>query len=292
MLIAIEDDTYRELKAKLESPAYAQAIAAALADLRSPEAATTILPAKKTVGSVAVVSLSGLMTQKPTLFSMLFGGTSTEQFAREVVASMSDPRIGAVVMAMDSPGGSVHGVEEAASAIRGSRGSKPLVGIANPMAGSAAYWLLSQADPGSVYSSPSGITGSIGAMKEHLDMSEAMAKEGVKLTILKYGEHKGDGHPGQPLSDAATAHAQETVNRFGQQFEADVAKGRGVSEARVRSGFGQGRTFHAEAAKDAGLIDGIVTLDALLSKLSGRKVQNVGAEARALLAEADELDVR
>jgi signal peptide peptidase SppA len=293
MLIAIEEGAYYELKAKLESPAYAPAIAQAIAGLRSPEAATSILPAKKTVGAVAVVSLSGFMTQKPNIFSMIFGGTSTEAFAREVVAAMNDPKIGAVVMAGDSPGGSVHGVEEAAAAIRGTRGQKPLVAVASPMAASAAYWLLSQADPGALYTTPSGITGSIGAMVEHADVSEALAKEGIKLTVIKYGVNKAEGHPSQALGEDALAHAQATVNRFGQQFEADVAKGRGVTEAKVRKDFGQGRTFHAEAAKEAGLVDGIASLESVLTKLSGRKVESVAAETSqaAYRAEADALEL-
>jgi signal peptide peptidase SppA len=268
MLLAIAEETFWDWKAKIESPSYAAAVAEAYAVLRTPEAATTIVPGKKSVGSVAVIGLSGFMTQKPNIFSMLFGGTSTEAFAREVAAAMGESSIGAVVMNIDSPGGSVHGVPEAAAVIRAARGSKPLYAVSNPMAGSAAYWLMAQADKGRTFSIPSGIVGSIGTMVEHVDMTEALAKNGIKVTIIKHGQNKAEGHPSRALSADAEAHTQTIVDALGGHFEADVAAGREVTPNRVRADFGQGMMFHSAAAVAAGLVDGVATLDEVLASLT------------------------
>lgn len=273
MLLAITDEAFWEWKAKLEAPGYSGAIAQAVAEMRGPEAATTIVPGRKSIGSIAVISLTGFMTHRPTLFSMIFGGTSTEGFAREVVAALNDSSIGGVLMNVDSPGGSVYGLPEAAAAIRGARGGKPLFAIANPMAGSAAYYLAAQADKGGLFSTPSGLAGSVGTLVEHLEESEAFAKAGLKFTLIKYGQNKGEGHPSQPLSEDALSHTQVIVDAFGRQFEADVAKGRGISVETVRADFGQGRVFHAEAAKAAGLVDDIATIDEVVGRLArGRAV--------------------
>lgn len=240
----------------------------------SVEAAAKLIPARRSVGSVAVVPLNGFMTQKPTLMSMLFGGTSTEGFAAEVVAALRDPSIGAVVMAIDSPGGSVHGVPEAAAAIRGARGDKPLFAVANPMMASAALWLGGQADE--VIGAPSSITGSVGAMAEHMDLSAALEKQGVKVEVIRYGQHKGEGHPAMPLDDESRAGLQAKVDYFGRMFEADLAKGRGISVEKVRSDFGQGATFTADRALAAGIIDGIDTLDEVIrSAANGRRPKNM-----------------
>ena len=285
MLLALTDEALLEWRTEVEALFRSGAIGEIYAALRSPEAATTIMPSRKTSGSVAVIGLSGMMSQKPTLFSMIFGGTSTEGFAREVVAALNDPSIGAVVMNVDSPGGSVHGLTEAAAAIRAARGSKPLLAVANPMAGSAAYWMASQADKGSVYATPSGLVGSVGAMVEHVDASAAIEKSGLKLTVLTYGKNKALGHRGQPLSEDAIASTQATVDYFGRLFESDVAKGRGISTAKVHSDYGEGRVFDAQSGLTAGLVDGVATLDEVVGKLVGRR-----PAASGLRAEADALD--
>jgi signal peptide peptidase SppA len=286
MLLAIMDEAFNEWRGQVDALFRSGAIGATLLAMRSPEAATSILPGRKSVGSVAVISLSGMMSQKPSLWSVIFGGTSTEAFAREVVGALNDSSIGSVIMNIDSPGGSVHGLPEAAAAIRGARGGKPLLAVANPMAGSAAYYMASQADPGSVYATPSGLVGSIGTIVEHFDFSGRMEKEGIKLTVLRYGKNKGGGHPGMPLSEDATAQTQAVVDSFGRAFEADVAAGRGISVDKVRSSYGQGQVFHAESGMAAGLVDGIATLDQLVGKMANR----LGPRQAGARAEADALD--
>jgi signal peptide peptidase SppA len=245
---------------------------------RSLEAAARLIPARRAVGSVAVIPIRGFLTQKPSLFSMLFGGTSYEGVAADVEAAAADASVGAIVLDVDSPGGSVQGNAEAAERIRAVRGSKPIFAVANPFATSAAYFLASQADE--VIGLPTSLTGSIGVIMEHVDMSEALAKEGVKVTVLTYGKNKAMGHPAQPLGDEALATIQARLDYFGRMFEAGVAKGRGISVEAVRKDFGEGAYFTADEALRRGIIDRIDTLDEVIRQAAnGRRPASMGPRA-------------
>jgi signal peptide peptidase SppA len=248
------------------------------------EAAARLIPARKSVGSVAVIPLSGFLSQKPSLFSMLFGGTSVEAFAREVVAALGDQSIGAVVLDVDSPGGEVFGVTEAATAIRAARGTKPLVAVANPIAASAAYWLASQADE--VVVTPSGLAGSVGVFTVHQDVSKALEQQGVGVRFISYGRRKTEGNPVEPLSEDALASIQVRVDEAGRTFEADVAKGRGVSVAKVHSDFGEGGILTASQAVAAGAADRVATLEEVVGRLvDGRRPKGSARAYDAKLAE-------
>jgi signal peptide peptidase SppA len=255
-VFSIPEDTFRLWSAAAE--AVNPEVVAALD-------AATLVPGRSSVGSVAILSVRGYVSQRPSAFSFLFGGVSTEALAREVESLVADPSVGAIILDVDSPGGTVSGVPEAAARLRALRGSKPIVALTNALNASAAYWMTSQAD--AVYSTPSGFTGSIGVYTMHLDMSAALERDGLKVRIVKYGQRKADANPYEPLSEEALAAMQADVDYFGALFEADVAKGRRVSASRVNADFGQGSTFTAAAALEAGLVDGISTLDDLVAKL-------------------------
>jgi signal peptide peptidase SppA len=198
-----------------------------------------------------------------------------------VKGALADPDVGAVLLDLDSPGGVVDGIPEAAATLRAMRGSKPIVAVANGMAASAAYWLASQADEMSV--TPSGAVGSIGVYATHRDMSGAGKLQGVATTLVSAGKHKTEGNPWEPLSDEARAAIQHDVDHFYNLFTADVAKGRGVKQADVKTGYGEGRVMNAKDALAAGLVDRVETLGEAATRLSRR-----GAETSTARAEANE----
>lgn len=262
-VLAIEPDTYRrwteEARVHSTDPSL-------LEQLRSPEAAARLTPTKKSVGDIAVVNLTGFITQKPSLMSMLFGGTSTEGLVSMISAAMSDPSIGAVVMNVDSPGGVVFGVPEAATAIRSMRGTKPFIAIANPLAASAGYYLASQADE--MVMAPSALVGSIGVKVTHVDESKAIEQAGLSVTEITYGRRKTEESSIGPLSDEARASIQSRVDYYGKLFETDVAKGRRTSVASVRANYGEGAMFTADGAKANGLVDRVATLEQVIAGLA------------------------
>ena len=86
----------------------------------------------------------------------------TEAFGAAFDRAAADSSIGAIVLNIDSPGGSVYGVEELADKIYKARGTKPVYAVANSLAASAAYWIGSAASQ--LYVTPSGEVGSIGVL--------------------------------------------------------------------------------------------------------------------------------
>lgn len=219
-----------------------------------------------TAGTIAVLPLYGVITPHSSLMSEISGGTSIDAFRQTFRDLVADPNIGAIVLDVDSPGGMTDLIPEMAAEIRGARGSKPIVAVANTLAASAAYWLASQADE--LIVTPSGEVGSIGVYAIHDDMSRAMDAEGVTRTYIKAGKFKTEGNPFEPLSDEARAAMQATVDEFYGMLVADVAKGRGVKAADVRDGFGEGRVVTAKNAVSLGMADRVATFDETIAKLA------------------------
>lgn len=229
-------------------------------------------------GAIAVMSVMGVIAQRMNLMSAFSGGTSTEQMGREFDALVADPQISAIVLNIDSPGGSVFGVPELADKIFKARGSKPIVAVSNSEMASAAYYLGSQADQ--VVATPSSLTGSIGVIASHVDESELLANEGVKVTYISAGKYKAEGNPAEPLNDEARGALQHIVDQYYGQFVAAVARGRGVSATDVRNGFGQGRVLTARDALRAGMVDRIATLDEVISDLQrGKRPARMAAQS-------------
>lgn len=231
-------------------------------------------------GSVAVIPIYGVLSQRMNLMSMMSGGTSTEQLSDQVRQAMADDDVGAIVFDVDSPGGNVNGIPELADELFGYRGQKPMVAVVNPLNASAAYWLTSQMNE--IVITPSGQTGSIGVVAMHQDVSGALANEGVAVNLITAGKYKAEGNPYQPLDDEARDAIQSSVNDYYGMFVDAVARGRGVKASDVRNGFGEGRVLGAKAAVSAGLADRVDTLKGTIARLSsGQGRARVKAEAPA-----------
>jgi HK97 family phage major capsid protein len=107
----------------------------------------------------------------------------------------------------------------------------------------------------------------------HADESEAMAKEGIRHTLISAGKYKTEGNPYEPLTAEAKAATQAAIDDVYGLFVADVAKHRGVTPQAVKDGYGQGRALRGKAAIRAGLADRIGTLDSVIQELgaTGRR---------------------
>jgi len=220
-------------------------------------------------GAIAVIGVNGPIAYRPNIFTALFGGsavTTTRSYLRDALA---DESVSAIVMSFNTPGGDVTGITELASEIRAARGKKPIIAQVDAMAASAGYWLASSCDV--IVATPSGLVGSIGVITAHVDESERLAKDGRKVTIISAGKYKSEGTSVAPLSDDALVAIQARVDEAYNVFVGDVAKGRNTKASDVRNGYGEGRCLSAVAAKAAGLIDRIATMDETLARLTGRR---------------------
>lgn len=222
---------------------------------------------------VAVIPIHGVIEQRESIWTEYGFGTSTEGIISRVNAAVADSAVKGIVLDIDSPGGTVPGVQEAADAIFEASHEKPIVAVANSLMASAAYWLGSAA--GRIVAAPGSDIGSIGVYMAHIDISKALANDGVKVTIIKAGKYKAEGNPWEPLASEAVENWQSEVESIYRDFLASVAKARGVSVATVRSDYGQGRTMLAGDAMKAGMVDRVATLSAVISELGGNKMRGV-----------------
>lgn len=240
-------------------------------------------PRATTPGTVALIPIQGIIAHRANMVQSVSGpgGTSIEQLTSSFRQAMSDPNVKAIVFDVDSPGGSVSGVDELASEIIAARGQKKMVAVANALAASAAYYLASAADE--VVVTPSGNVGSIGVFYGHEDISKKLENEGVKVTLISAGKYKTEGSQFAPLSEEAAANLQAWVDSYYTMFVQSVAKGRGVTPQAVRGGFGQGRVVKAKEAVDQGMADRVATLDQTLERLGvGPLAQRPRASASTL----------
>jgi signal peptide peptidase SppA len=229
----------------------------AFAAIKSEAHARTPGPSKSE-GSVVVIPVTSVLTARGGTVNSA-ETTSAFGLADTMRAAAMEKSIHAIVLEVDSPGGEVYGIAEAAAAIREARAAKPVVSVATALAASAGYWLFSQADEGFV--TPSGEVGSIGVYGLHEDRSKAMETAGRKVTLVSAGKYKVERAPFGPLSEEALGAMQADVDRYYEMFVKDVAKGRRAKVEQVRSGFGEGRLVGASAAVTAGMADRVGTLD-------------------------------
>lgn len=245
-------------------------------------------PRTKDGSTIAVLPLTGTISHRMGMLSEASGGISTERFTQWLRAAVADPSVKAIVIDADSPGGTVDGVPELADEIARATKTKPVVGVANSMAASAAYWLLSQCSE--LVVTPSGTVGSVGVFASHEDVSKMYDQLGLKVSLISAGKFKTEGNPYEPLSDEARQDFQGQVNDYYDMFTKAVARGRNTDQKTVKAGFGEGRMVLATQAVKENMADRVATLDQTLVKLGAK---NGSPKATAFAAAAfveDEMD--
>lgn len=223
---------------------------------------------KNVNGDIAIMELTGTIAQRMGIMEAASGGTSTEAFGIKFDELANDPKIKAIVMDVDSPGGSAFGLEELSTKIRQARKpGRPIIAIANSLMASAAYYIASAADE--IVATPGGQVGSIGTILVHTDISKTNEMIGIKKTIIKAPLNKGESNPFEPLSEGDAVALQNTVDQYYDMFVSAVATNRSISKATVKTDFGQGRLLTTRDALAAGMIDRIGTLESVVSRLRG-----------------------
>jgi len=238
-------------------------VAAALP--RQAEPQPPIMVPSKGGKSVAVVRMERtLMKQRPSL-----GGTSTVDLRRQVRSAANDPNVSGILLAIDSPGGTVAGTDDLAREVRAARKKKPTWAFVEDLGASAAYWVASQA--GAIYAnSPTALVGSIGTVMTVYDESKAAESGGVRPLVFATGPLKGTGEPGVPVTEEQATYLQGIVNGTQESFDAAVRSGRGLSAAEL-SAVRSGGVFLAAEAQRLRLIDGIKSFDATLDALAAAR---------------------
>lgn len=243
------------------------------------EASKTIRAVK---GRVGVIPIYGVTDQRLTPELEKAGGTPLDFVAAAFESLLANEKIGAIVLHFDSPGGSVHGVQELADQIYSARSVKPIYAMADTMMCSAAFWLGTSASM--VISTPAGgadAIGSVGVRVMHVDQSKADEAEGFKFTYVHAGKHKVEFNPHAPLAPESLAEAQARVDDIYDVFVGTLKRNRGTSAEDVRRNYGEGRTVTPTQALKAGMIDRVMPMHELLAKLTGSGSSSAGAHHAA-----------
>ncbi|MBB6319252.1 signal peptide peptidase SppA [Paraburkholderia tropica] len=218
---------------------------------------------------VAIVPVMGVLAKRANLFQSVSGGASTQIIGNMVNQAADDPSVKAIVLSVDSPGGAVDGVQQLADKVRAVRGKKPIVTVADGQMASGGYWIGSAADE--VYiADRTTVVGSIGVVYTHTDTSKQDEARGVKRTDITAGKYKRIAGQHEPLSDEGRATIQVQADHLYSVFVHDVAENRKVPVDQVLSDMADGRVFVGQQAIDAGLVDGVATLDDVVARLSGK----------------------
>ncbi len=221
---------------------------------------------------VAIIEIHGVIGKKMNMFTRISGGVSTQILKKDFAEAMADPVVKAVLLDVDSPGGTVDGTEELAQAIYEARqsGEKPIVAYTDGLMASAAYWIASGAER--IYiSGDTPWIGSIGVVTSHVDYSKWEEKMGVKTTEIYAGRYKRIDSEYAPLSQEGRGYLQSQVDYIYSLFAATVAKARPNLVIDTDEGpipWADGRIFIGKQAIEAGLVDGVSTRERIIEGLS------------------------
>jgi len=232
----------------------------------------------RVIRGVAIIDVVGILAHRVGMSPDSTRIQGYEDLGNQLSKAIQDSQVSSILLNIDSPGGEVSGAFQFAEQVYLSRGIKPIHAIASDCAASAAYLIASAADSLSMTST--ALVGSIGVVMRHIDVSEAMEKQGVHVTHIYAGEQKIDGHPYAPLPKEVYDRFKASVDYYYDLFVEAVAKHRpALTPSVIRST--EAGMFVADKALVLGLVDRIETTDQLLMRLQENIVptENVINEA-------------
>jgi len=230
------------------------------------------------LNGVGVIHLDGVLARRANLFMQISGGTSTELALAQFRAALADREASSILLAIDSPGGTVDGTQELAETIFANRGKKPIVAVALGTIASAAYWIGAAADQ--LYlASDTTMVGSIGVVATHVDISQAEHNIGIKTTEIAAGKYKRIASQYAPLTQEGRATMQDMVDQIYTAFVNDVATFRGRSVETVIQDMADGKIFIGSKAVQVGLADGFAQEQDVLSALQQGRTRGIGKQA-------------
>ena len=206
---------------------------------------------------VAVIRIEGpIMAGEAT--DSLFGENvaSTGTIMAELRAAPKDKSVKAVLLRINSPGGSVTAAEEIGREIKRLKAEtgKPVITSMGDTAASAGYWLAACSDK--IYANSSTLTGSIGVYIPYMNTEDLYKKIGISGTKIKSGEYKDILSNERPMTPAERELLQNMVNEMYEQFVGVVSEGRKMPVDKVKS-LADGRVYTGKQAKELGLVDEI-----------------------------------
>ncbi len=200
-------------------------------------------------GNVALIPIEGPITVggQRTLGESSVSSTSTVQFIKE---AEENPTIEAIVLSINSPGGSAVASDEIAQALKHT--TKPTIALIREVGASGGYWIASATDH--IIANRMSITGSIGVISSYLEFSGLMKEYGVGYERLVSGKFKDVGTPFKKLDASEKALLQGKIDTIHDYFVDEIAQNRNLEKDLVAK-LATGEFFLGSEALEYGLVD-------------------------------------
>ena len=204
---------------------------------------------------VGVIRIEGPITGGASGAGLLGATAGADTIINLLHSARDDDRVKAVVLRLNTPGGSAAAAEEIGVEIRRLReAGKVVVASMGDTAASGGYWIAALADH--IVASPATLTGSIGVIMELTNLEGLYERLGIEVETIKSGEHKDIGSPTRDLTAEERDLLQGLVDDIFDQFVSVVVEGRGLSREAVLA-VADGRVFTGRQAVAAGLVDSL-----------------------------------
>ncbi len=181
-----------------------------------------------------------------------------DSFARQIRRLRQDEDVKAVVLRINSPGGSVTGSDVIQREVQLTRQKKPVIVSMGNYAASGGYWIATAADH--IFAEPSTITGSIGVFGLQFNVQKLANSNGLAWDVVKTSRYADSTTVSRPKTPQELAIAQKSVNQIYNQFLNKVAQSRKIPKPKVAQ-IAQGRVWSGQDAKKLGLVDEIGGID-------------------------------
>jgi protease-4 len=212
---------------------------------------TTVAPSKNSEDKIAMIRLTGLIS-----FGRMGGdGNMVDELKEAFLQAENDPRVKAIVLSVDSPGGEVTAGDTLHHALQKLQAKKPVVVFLNSIGTSAAYYI---ACAGSwIMCTETTFTGSIGVIISTLNYKELFGKVGLQSVIFKSGKFKDALNGARELTEEERSYFQGLVMQTYDRFLKIVATARKLDPEMLRVGMADGRVMSGKDAYAAKLVDQI-----------------------------------
>jgi len=218
---------------------------------------------------VAVIYVDGDITDGASKIIPLVGQKTAggETLVKAISEAREDPSIGAIILRIDSPGGSALASELIAREVFATRGVKPILCSMSNLAASGGYFAAAGCDL--IFAEPMTITGSIGIFFGKFDLSGLLKKVGITIDTFKRGARSDAESMFRPYTDVERVALLDKLRYSYGRFVAAVAEGRGLTKDAVDAA-GRGHVYSGDQAKPLRLVDRLGGLGDALDEARAR----------------------
>lgn len=208
-------------------------------------------------GNVMVIPVKGVIMSEGSSDGLFSSSTaSSTDIINALKKAQSDPIIEAVVLDIDSPGGSAVPSQEIVVALK--KFNKTKISVVKTVGASGAYWIASATDR--IFVNPLSTVGSIGVISSYLEFSGLLNDYNVSYERLVAGKYKDMGTPYRSLTDEETGMMQDHLDKVHDYFKKDVASNLGMN-IEIINQYSEGQVFLGMEAVELGLAHEVGNMD-------------------------------